>query len=108
MGDVIGYVVVILIIISFIYGLFKQFQHTLTIQKANRPDVSNFRWLLFGNYLTCVLFLGFLVSFILNVLIAMQVIQLNLLTSDNTGFSCFLFLLILLFAKSGSIPKNRS
>lgn len=108
MDDVIGYVVVILLIIGFTYGLFKQVQHTLPIQKTNRPDVSNYRRLLFGTYLTCASFFGFLVSYILNVLVAMQVIQLNLLTSDNTGFSCFVFLLILLIAKFGIIPKNCS
>ncbi|MGF9975858.1 hypothetical protein [Viridibacillus arvi] len=107
MVDVIGYVVIMLLIIGFTYGLVRQVQHTLTIQKDNRPDVSNYRKLLFGNYLTCALFLGFLVTYILNVLIAMQIIKLNLLTSYNTSFSCFVFLLILLIAKFGVIPKNR-
>ena len=105
MVDVIGYVVVMLLIIGFTYGLVKQVQHTLIIQKANKSGVSNYRRLLFGNYLTCVSSLGFLVSYTLNVLVAMQIIQLNLLTSDNTGFSCFVFLLILLIAKFRVIPK---
>ncbi|ATP40390.1 hypothetical protein CSE16_10205 [Solibacillus sp. R5-41] len=106
MVDVIGYVVVMLFIIGFTYGLVRQVQYTLTIQKANSFGVSNYRRLLFGNYLTCVSLLGFLVSFILNVLVAIQIIQLNLLTSNNTGFSCFVFLLILLIAKFRVIPKN--
>ncbi|MGE7621486.1 hypothetical protein ACQKMD_00140 [Viridibacillus sp. NPDC096237] len=105
MGDVIGYTVVVFLIIVFTYGLVLQVQHTLTIKKANKSDVSNYRRLLFGNYLTCVSFLGFLSSYILNILVKMQIIQLNFLTSDNTGFSCFVFLLVLLIAKFGVIPK---
>ncbi|KAA0955484.1 hypothetical protein FQ087_12795 [Sporosarcina sp. ANT_H38] len=107
MDDVIGYVVVVFLIIGFAYGLVRQIQHTLTIQNANKTDVSNYRRTLFGNYVTCISFLGFLFSYILNVLLAMQLIQSNILTSDNTGFSCFIFLLVLLIAKFGVISKNR-
>ncbi|MEK4760846.1 hypothetical protein MHH85_11370 [Viridibacillus sp. FSL E2-0187] len=104
MADVIGYVVIVLFILVFTYGLVIQVQHTLTIQKANTSDVSNYRRLLFGNYVTSLSFFGFLISYILNVLVALQIIQLNFITSDNTGFSCFVFLVVLLIAKFGVIP----
>ncbi|MFE6168604.1 hypothetical protein ACFVP8_12160 [Viridibacillus arvi] len=109
MDDVIGYVVIVSLILVFTYGLVIQVQHTLTFRKANTSDVSNYRRLLFGNYVMSVSFFGFLISFILNVLVALQIIQLNFITSDNTGFSSFVFLVVLLIAKFGviPIPKNR-
>ncbi|MGE7933914.1 hypothetical protein [Viridibacillus arvi] len=110
MDDVIGYEVIVFLILVFTYGLVIKVQHTLTFQKANTTDVSNYRRLLFGNYVMSVSFFGFLISFILNVLVALQIIQLNFITSDNTGFSSFVFLMVLLIAKFGVIPiipKNR-
>src|SRR4051794_31816595 len=106
MVDVIGYVLAAFLLIGFTYVLVRQIQHTLTIQKANKTDVPNYRRSLFGNYLTCVSFLGFLISYLLNVLVAMQIIQSNIITSDNTGFSCFVFLLVLLIAEFEVIPKS--
>lgn len=54
MVDVIGYVMVALLIISFTYGLLRQIQHTLAIQNANKTDVSNYKRALFGNYIVCI------------------------------------------------------
>ncbi|MBS4199174.1 hypothetical protein KHA93_05835 [Bacillus sp. FJAT-49732] len=107
MDDVIGYVMVVFLIIGCKYGLVRQIQHTFTIQKSNKTVVPNYKKSLFGNYLICVSFLCFLISYILNVLVAMQIINLSMITSDNTGFSCFIFLLVLLIAKFGVLPKNR-
>lgn len=54
MVDVIGYGLVMLLIIGFTYGLVRQIQHTLIIQRANRPNVSNLQevaiWQLFIVY----------------------------------------------------------
>lgn len=83
MVDVVGHVVVVFLIISFTYGLVRQIQHTLTIQTAIKTDVSNYRRTLFGNYITCFSFSGFLISYLLNILIAMRIIQSNILTSEN-------------------------
>ncbi|MCJ8007249.1 hypothetical protein ACFFF5_07065 [Lederbergia wuyishanensis] len=106
MDDVIGYVVVVFLIIGCIYGLVRQIQHTLTIQKSNKTFVPNDNKSLFGNYLISVSLLGFLISYILNVLVAMQIIKLSIITADNTAISCFIFLLVLLIAKFGVLPKN--
>lgn len=106
MVDVIGYVMVALLIISFTYGLLRQIQHTLAIQNANKTDVSNYKRALFGNYIVCISFLGFLISYMLNILVAMQIIQSNIFTSKGTSFSCFVFLSVLLITKFGVIPKN--
>ena len=107
MDDVIGYVAVAFLIIGCIYGLVRQIQHTLTIQKSNKTVVPKYKRSLFGNYLMCVSLFGFLISYILNVLVAMQIIKSSIITSDNTGFSCFIFLLVLLIAKFRVLPKNR-
>lgn len=56
MVDEIGYVVVVFFIIGLTYGLVKQVQHTLTIQKFDKTDS----------------LLGFLISYLLNVFVALQ------------------------------------
>lgn len=104
MNEGIGFVVVALLIIGFAYGLVKQIQHTLSIQKANKTV--NYKRSLFGNYLTCIAFAGFLISFLLNVSVAKQMIQSSSITSNGTSASCFIFLAVLLIAKFGITPKN--
>lgn len=89
LDEIIGYVIVVFLITGFTYGFVRQIQHTLTIRKANKTAVSNYRRTLFGNYITCLSFCGFLISYMLNVLVAMRIIQSNILTSNNTIFSCF-------------------
>ncbi|WP_039043619.1 hypothetical protein [Sporosarcina sp. ZBG7A] len=107
LDEIIGYVVVVFLITGFTYGFVRQIQDTLTIRKANKTAVSNYRRTLIGNYITCLSFGGVLISYLLNVLVAMRIIQSNILTSNNTGFSCFVFLVVLLIAKFGAIPKSR-
>lgn len=104
MNEGIGYVVVALLIIGFTYGLVKQVQHTIAVQNSNKTV--NYKRTLLGNYLTCISFAGFLISFILNVSVAMQIIQSGAITSNNTSASCFMFLAILLIAKFGITPKK--
>lgn len=107
LDEIIGYAVVVFLITSFTYGFVRQIQHTLTILKANKTALSNYRRTLFGNYIKCLSFGGFLISYILNVLVAMRIIQSNILTSNNTVFTCFIFLVVLLIAKFGVIPRSR-
>ncbi|VDG97672.1 Uncharacterised protein [Lysinibacillus sphaericus] len=107
LDEIIGYVVVVFLITGFTYGFVRQIQHTLTIRKANKTAGSNYRRTLFGNYITCLSFGGFLISYMLNVFVAMRIMQSNILTSNNTIFSCFVFLVVLLIAKFGVIPKSR-
>ena len=108
MVDVTGYLMVVFLLIVFIYGSVRQIQHTVTMQKANKTDIPDYKRSLFGNYVTSISSIGFLISYLLNVLVGIQIIQSNIVTSDNSSFSCFIFLLVLLIAKFGIIPKNRS
>lgn len=105
--EIIGYAVVVFLITCFTYGFVRQLQHTLTFRKADKTAVSNYKRTLFGNYITCLSFGGFLISYMLNVLVTMRIIQSTILTSNNTSFSCFVFLVVLLIAKFGVIPKCR-
>ena len=102
MNDTIGYAVVVLFIIGSTYGLIKQIYLTMNIQRNNKSD----RRLLIGNYLTSISFAGFITSFVLNILVAIQGIQSSTITSNNTSVSCAFFLLILLISKFRITPKN--
>ena len=102
MNDTIGYAIVILFIMASTHGLIKQLQLTVNIQKNNKSD----RRLVISNYVTSISFAGFIISFILNVLVAIQVIQLSTITSNNTSVSCIFFLLVLLISRFLIKPKN--
>jgi phosphotransferase system glucose/maltose/N-acetylglucosamine-specific IIC component len=101
-NDTIGYAIVALFIMGSTYGLIKQLQLTMNIQRNNKSD----RRLVIGNYLTSISFAGFIISFILNVLVAIQVIQSSTITSNNTSVSCVFFLLVLLVSRFLITPKN--
>lgn len=106
MDDTIGYIIVAFIIIGLTYGLVRQIKHILTIQK-DKADISNYKRSLFGYYLACGSLMGFLISFILNVLVAMELIQSNLVESNTTALSCFIFLAAYLMTKWVVLPRNR-
>lgn len=104
MVDVIDYVVVLFLILLLTYGLYKQIQHTLIVRKAHK--IVSCKRTLFGNWLSCASLAGFLISYTLNVFVAMKLIQSNIMTSDSTSFSSFIFLLIFIIAKFWVIPKT--
>lgn len=104
MVDKIEYLIIILFIIGLTYGFVKQLHHTMTIKKMVRYK---YKRLLIGNYLSSVTLFGFIISFILNVLVALQIIQTNSITSDTTGFGCTLFLLGFFIAEFLVIPKRK-
>ena len=106
MVDEFDFVVVVLLIIGLTYGFVKQIHHTLTFQKSHKTDSPQYRRTLFGNYLICVSYFGFLSSYILNIFIALQMIQSTMISSENTSFSCFVCILVLLIVKFGVIPKS--
>lgn len=106
MDDIVGFLIVVFLIIGFTYGFVRQIQHNVVIQKDDKAYVPNYRRSLIGNYITSISFLGFLISYVLNILVATQIIQSNIITSENTSFSCFVFLLVLLIAKFVIIPKK--
>ncbi|MGV3466091.1 MAG: hypothetical protein ACO1OT_12460 [Heyndrickxia sp.] len=107
MDELIGKVIVFLFIGGFIYGLIRQIKHTITIQKVKKTALPKYSRLLIGNYLMCISFFGFIISFLLNVFVGMQIVRSNdFITSNTTCLSCFVFLLTLLMAKYWVIPKN--
>jgi len=85
MIDLIGFVLVAFIMINLTYRLVRQIQYIVIIQKGNNANILKYKRTLFGNYLAGGLLLGFLISFILNVLVATQLIQSSLVRSDNTA-----------------------
>jgi dihydroxyacetone kinase len=104
MNEGIGYVVVVLLIIGFVYALVRQIKHTLAVQNSDRTV--DYKTSLFGNYLTCIAMAGFLISFVLNLVVSMQFMQSSMITSNNTSASCFIFLAVLFIAKFTIVPKN--
>lgn len=106
MDDLIGYVVVVIIILGISYGLVIQIKNTMDTRKVNKTRFSNYKRSLLGNYITCMSLLGFLISYILNVLVGLQIIESKSITSDSTVISCFVFILVLIISKLFIIPKN--
>lgn len=101
MDDSISYVMVAFIIIGTTYSLVRQIQHILIIQNVK----ANYKRSLFAYYLACGSLFGFLISYILNILVAIQLIQSNLVKSDTTALSCFLFIMIYIITKWLVIPR---
>lgn len=105
MENIISYFVLTLLFIGFVYILIKEIKNTLLYQKKIKEDVY-FKKHLFGRYLMVAAFVVFLISFTLNVLIYLQVFQSNVLTSNNTALTCFLFIFVYLIVKYIVLPKN--
>jgi hypothetical protein len=103
MDDTIGYAVVTIFIIGSIYSLVKQIQQTYSMQNGSKSN----KRLLFGNYLSIFSLLGFIISYVLNVLGGLEVIHSDSITSNSTDISCFLFLLVLLIARFIITPKYK-
>ncbi|WP_062106826.1 hypothetical protein [Bacillus niameyensis] len=99
MDEMFGYAFVFLLISGFSYGLIKQIQYTIHLRKV----ASNDKRRLYGNYLYCFSFAGFLIYFTLNVT---AIIPSTVVTSESTGLACFIFLIILIIAKYKIIPKS--
>ncbi|MCP3032314.1 hypothetical protein LF817_13280 [Halobacillus sp. A1] len=104
MNELIGYLGVGLLIIGFVYALVRQTKHTLDL--LNSDKTVDYKRSLLGNYLTSIAMAGFLISFVLNLVVSMQFMQSSIITSNNTSASCFIFLTILFIAKFTIVPKN--
>ncbi|MFD6440974.1 hypothetical protein ACFWDG_14400 [Peribacillus sp. NPDC060186] len=103
---VIDYLIIVMLIIAFTYGLIRQIRQIVGIRKGNQSDYVQYKRIVAGNYLSCLSYTGFLIAYILNVLLASDIIPPVFFTSDNTSFSCFIFLALLLIANFGIIPKE--
>jgi hypothetical protein len=102
---IIDFLIAVMLIIGFTYGLIRQFRHCVSIRNGNKSEY-HYKRVLIGNYLICLSYSGFLFSYILNSLLSSRIIPASFITSDNTSFCCFGFLAILLIAKFGIIPKE--
>jgi RsiW-degrading membrane proteinase PrsW (M82 family) len=106
MNSLISYAIVVLFISSLFYILIRQVKQTVSIQKKRKSDIP--KRLLIGSYLTTFSMAGFLLAFILNVLLYLQLFPSTNLTSNNTAIACSLFLLSLLISKYGIMPKEKN
>lgn len=106
MDEVIGYLVVSIFIFGGIYGLILQVQHTMVIRKLTKN--AKYKRLVIGNYISCLAIAGFLLFFILNVFVNMQLIQSQIVTSNATSIGCFIFIVMLLFSKFVITPRDRN
>lgn len=105
MDDPIGYAIVAIVIVGSIYGLVKQIQLTLSIKSDSKSDKR--KRLLYSNYLTSVSLMGLIISYILNVLVGLEVIQSYFITSNSTGVGCIFFLAILLISRFIITPRYK-
>lgn len=103
---IISFLIIVMLIIAFTYGLIRQIRQIVSIRKGNKSDYVHYKRTVVGNYLSCISYAGFLIAYILNVLLASRIILSVFFTSDNTSFSCFIFFALLLIAKFGIIPND--
>ena len=103
MDDVIGYLIIAIIMIGFASGFVLQLQQLLLIRKNNEMV---HRRMLYGYYLRCVAYIGFLTAYILNVLIAAGMVPNAYFTDSSTSLWSFLFLIVLLFTHFVVNPKK--
>ena len=90
---------------GFTYGFIGQILEARRARKS--PRESGFKRTAVVQYLCCAFYLGFLVSYLLNLFISWKNPEIKGLTSDNTGFSCLVFLILLVVVKFIILPKIR-
>ena len=102
MDEQIGWLVVLLMIFTIMFCLVRQIYDTWILRKL-KEIIPKRTWL--GHLLMCGSLFGLLVSYVLNILVAMQLAVSNLMTSNSTNLGCFLFLAIYFIAKFGIIKR---
>lgn len=103
MNDVIGYCIVGILVIGFAWGFVLQLQQLRQIRKTKEMFQKK---VVYGHYIRFIAYAGFLTAYILNILIAVQLVPNAFFTDNNTSLGCFLFLVILLLANLFMIPKK--
>lgn len=103
MQEIIGYTIVVLLITGIVYSLIKIVQQIIVLKqtqnKAKKKRVLN------HYYLMTIALVGFLLSFVLNIIVYMGVIRSSIITGNATAISCFIFLMIFLIAKLSASSK---
>ena len=98
------FIVVAVFITGVTYGLILQLQKTLELKNSGRTDEK--RRVLIGNVLVLVAHAGFLISFILNVLVYLRLIYSQTLTSEITNTGCLIFLIMYMISKYAARPEK--
>ena len=104
MNGIVGYLVITLFLVSFIYAFIRQIEETIYVKKIIKSNNLNYKRVLFGNYLCSASYGLFIIFFILNVFVAIG--RTSSITSVNTFFPCLIFLTIILVSKYMIIPKE--
>ncbi|MFJ7755391.1 hypothetical protein ACQKGI_20825 [Peribacillus muralis] len=103
---IIDCLLVFILIIGFTYGLLRQIRQCSRIRIEKGCDHAHYKRSVIGNDLACLSYAGFLVFYVLNLLLGLRIIPTGFLTSENTSFNCFSLLAIFLIAKFGVTPKE--
>ncbi|MFJ7850293.1 hypothetical protein ACIQXR_15855 [Peribacillus sp. NPDC097224] len=95
MSEGMDYLITGILVIAFTCGFAMQLQQLLLLRKHNETIQKR---VLYGSYLRCIAYAGFLSTYILNILIGAQLVPNAFFTENNTSLGCILFLLVLVFA----------
>lgn len=102
MDEEVGWLVVLLMILTMMFCLVRQIYDTWSLRKSHVTFPKR-TWV--GRFLMCGSLFGLLISYVLNILVALQLVISNLITSNSTNLGCFLFLAIYFIAKFGIIKR---
>ncbi|WP_315076494.1 hypothetical protein [uncultured Clostridium sp.] len=103
MSDIIGYIIIIVFIGGLSYGFIRQIKETSYVMKMNKFT----NRAVIGNLICSISYGTFLISYILNVLITLEGLELSIITCENTSFSCGIFLVISLISKYIIVHGNQ-
>ncbi|WP_340372259.1 hypothetical protein [Peribacillus sp. FSL E2-0218] len=103
---IMDYLLAFFLVVGFTYGLFRQMGQCVRIRGGKGNGHASYRRIVIGNDLACLSYAGFLVFYMLNLLLGLRMMPAGIFTSENTSFSCFSFLALFLIAKFGVIPKE--
>ncbi|WP_394121734.1 hypothetical protein [Planococcus donghaensis] len=99
-------VIPFLLICIFIYGLIKQIQQSVILQKTISAADSLNRRLLIGNHFYTFVFAGFVFLLLMNGLVYFGLIPQTQTISNAVSLLTVLFLVLMFIAKFAVIPKS--
>lgn len=102
MWDFLDSIIIVPIIGAFAYGLIRQIQETITLTKSGENDTKTLGW----SRVCSVAYGVFLISYILNIAIALMGVNHTLFTSKNTSSLCIISLAVFFISKYGVDYKN--
>lgn len=102
MWDIIDGIIIIPIMCVFTYGLIRQFEETILIAKTKEHS----RKSLIGNVICCGSYTLFLLSYMINVIIAIFGHGMMLFSSEVTSVLCILSIAVFIVSRYGIISKS--